>query len=95
MGRRDNQISRSIVVAIQRDDQAQDNRLRFWKPIRTFFALYGLFLIKIRPELFKNLREKAWNLSDNEYRASFKDKSSLVPKGDMGYSGSVSRNSCS
>ncbi|ETI22504.1 hypothetical protein G647_06579 [Cladophialophora carrionii CBS 160.54] len=89
MGRRDDQISRSIVFAVQRDDQAQDNRLRFWKPIRTFFALYGLFLIKIRPELFRNLREKTWNLSDKGYKASFKDKNSLVSQGDMGYSGST------
>ncbi|KIW67054.1 hypothetical protein PV04_06331 [Phialophora macrospora] len=88
MGRRDDQISRSIVVAVRRDDETQDKRLRFWKPIRTFFALYGLFLIKIRPELFKNLREKTWNLSDSEYKTSFQDKNSLVSKADMGYSGS-------
>jgi hypothetical protein len=89
MGRRDDKISRSIVVAVRQDDDAVDDRLRFWKPVKTFFALYGLLLIRVRPELFKNLRTKTWNLSDQEYRASFKDKDALASKGDMGYSGSV------
>lgn len=96
MGRRDKQISQSIVSAVQRrdEDKAQtqlDNspRLRLWRPLQTLFALYGLLLVRNQPELFKNLRNKTWNLSDEEYRASFKDKDALVSKGDMGYSGSV------
>ena len=69
MGRRDDQISRSIVFAIQRDDKAPDKRVRLWKPIKTFFALYGLFLTKLRPELFQDLRNKTWQLSEEEYKA--------------------------
>ncbi|KAH0844938.1 putative phosphatidylinositol-4-phosphate 5-kinase core protein [Fonsecaea pedrosoi] len=86
--RRDQKISRSIVFAIQQDDEAE-KRVRLWRPIKTFFALYGLLLIRLRPELFKRLRNRTWLLSDDEYRASFKDKASLVSKGDMGYSGST------
>ncbi|KAJ9607982.1 hypothetical protein H2200_008061 [Cladophialophora chaetospira] len=91
MGRRDNQISRSITVAIRRDDKEQDNfnRLRFWKPVKTFFALYGLLLVRIRPDLFRKLRQETWHLSDEQYKASFEDKRALVSKGDMGYSGST------
>ncbi|KIW95428.1 uncharacterized protein Z519_04012 [Cladophialophora bantiana CBS 173.52] len=89
MGRhRDNKISRSIVSAIQEDNKTQ-RRLRLWRPLKTFFALYGLLLIRLRPELFKRLREKICKLSDDEYKASFKDKDALVAKGDMGYSGST------
>ncbi|OAP60581.1 hypothetical protein AYL99_05583 [Fonsecaea erecta] len=86
--RRDKKITRSIVRAIQQDDHSE-RRLRLWRPLKTFFALYGLLLIRLRPELFKKLRNKTWNLSDDDYKSSFTDKDSLVPKGDMGYSGST------
>jgi hypothetical protein len=89
-GRRDKRISRSIVYAILWDDEAADKRFRIWRPLRTFFRLYGLVLTRQRPELFRNLRVESWNLSDDEYRSSFKDADCLLPKGDMGYSGSVS-----
>jgi hypothetical protein len=88
MGRRDGKISGAIARSIQ-DDTQQDKRWRLWKSIKAFFALYGLLLIRLRPGLFRNLRSKKWGLSEDEYKASFKDKNSLVSKGDMGYSGSV------
>lgn len=89
MGRRDDQISHSIILAVRADDKA-DNRHRFWRPVRKFFALYALFLARFRPELFQKLRDQTWKLSDEEYKSSFKDSDALVSKGDMGYSGSVS-----
>ncbi|KIW32180.1 uncharacterized protein PV07_03741 [Cladophialophora immunda] len=86
--RRDKKISRSIIFAIQQDDTSE-KRLRLWRPLKTFFALYGLLLIRLRPELFKRLRNQTWHLPDEEYRSSFGYKDSLVSKGDMGYSGST------
>ncbi len=85
---RDKRISRSIVYAILSDDEA-DKRFRIWRPLRTFFRLYGLVLTRQRPELFRKLRTETWNLPEDEYRSSFKDADSLMPEGDMGYSGSV------
>ncbi|KIW52913.1 hypothetical protein PV05_08521 [Exophiala xenobiotica] len=85
---RDKRISRSIVYAILSDDEA-DKRFRIWRPLRTFFRLYGLVLTRQRPELFRKLRTETWNLPEDEYRSSFKDADSLMPEGDMGYSGST------
>lgn len=87
--RREKKISRSIVNAILHDDEA-DKRFRLWRPIRTFFRLYGLILSRTRPELFRRLRNQPWGISEDEYKSSFMEDDSLIPKGDMGYSGSVS-----
>ena len=93
MGRRDKKISRSIVFAILQGDEA-DQKFRLWRSIRTFFALHGLVLTKLRPDLFRKLRTQTWEISDDEYRSSFKYSDFLAGKGDMGYSGSV-RSTCS
>ncbi len=87
MGGRDIRISRSIVSAILSND---DDRLTAWRAIQRFFALYGLYLVRFRPELFRRLRNQVWGLPDEEYRSSFQTGEALIPKGDMGYSGSVS-----
>ncbi|EXJ81649.1 hypothetical protein A1O1_07714 [Capronia coronata CBS 617.96] len=89
MGRRDENISRSIVLAILRDDSKADSGFRIWRPLRRFFALYGLVLTRIRPELFQRLRNKTWGISEEDYKASFMGNESLIQKGDMGYSGST------
>ena len=91
MGRRNDQISRSIIVAILEHDDLSSKPLGFWKPVKSFFALFGLLLIRIRPDLFEKLRIETWNLTDQGYKDSFNDKDALVMKGDMGYSGSVGR----
>lgn len=94
MGRRDAKISRSIALAVRSDDNdnksQREKRVRLWRILRKFFALYGLVLTRYRPDLFKKLRSQSWELSDDEYKASFMDDDALIPKGDMGYSGSVS-----
>jgi len=96
--RRDDRISRSIVHAIQQQEDADagrpSSRLRLWRPLRTFFRLYGLVLVRYRPDLFRRLRSKTWGIKDDEYKASFKEADDLVPKGDMGYSGSVGHPGC-
>lgn len=93
MGYRDENISRSIVSAILRDDNDNKNRadtkLQLWKPLRAFFAIYGFVLTTVQPELFRKLRNKTWGISEDAYKASFEGKDSLTSKGDMGYSGSV------
>ncbi|KAK6379269.1 hypothetical protein LTS17_006187 [Exophiala oligosperma] len=87
---RDKRISRSIVYAILTDDETDPRRrIRIWRNILKFFRLYGLTLVRLRPELFRKLRTETWGLSTDEYKSSFVDADSLVPKGDMGYSGST------
>lgn len=88
--RRDENISRSIVLAILQDDNKADSRVRFWHRLRKLFAFYALVLTRFRPELFQKLRNRIWGISEEDYKASFEGSDSLIPKGDMGYSGSVS-----
>jgi hypothetical protein len=94
--RRDKKIARSIVLAILRDDKDNEKagrRARIWRRLRTFFRLSGLVLVKYCGDLFRRLRNETWGIPDDEYRASFNDDSdTLIPKGDMGYSGSVRTN---
>ncbi|KAJ4303976.1 hypothetical protein N0V88_001578 [Collariella sp. IMI 366227] len=60
-----------------------------------FFALYQLVLQKIRPADFANLRRKHWDVSDDDYLASFRPEEgepteqALQSIGDMGFSGST------
>ncbi|KIW99608.1 uncharacterized protein Z518_11021 [Rhinocladiella mackenziei CBS 650.93] len=88
MNRRDRKIARSIVFAILRDDKA-DKRFRLWRPVRIFFAIYGLLLAKYRPDLFQKLRTPIWKVSDDEYKSSFQEGDALSTRGNMGYSGST------
>ncbi|KIV79125.1 hypothetical protein PV11_06708 [Exophiala sideris] len=86
--RREKKIGRTILRAILEDDEA-DKKFRLWRPIRTFFKLYGIILTRTRPPLFRKLRNQSWGMSEDEYKSSFADDDSLVRKGDMGYSGST------
>ncbi|KAK4153576.1 hypothetical protein C8A00DRAFT_43523 [Chaetomidium leptoderma] len=60
-----------------------------------FFSLYQLALRKVRPADFARLRQKHWNVSDDDYTGSFQteedrsEEESLKPIGDMGFSGST------
>jgi hypothetical protein len=90
MRRRDIQITRSITSAIQQDDEVQARqRPQFWKAVKTFFAVWGLLLVRIQPDLFRKLRQDTFKLSDDEYGASISGDDALVSKGGMGYSGLV------
>lgn len=88
MTHRNRRVSSSVALAVVDDDEA-DNRLRIWRRLRAFFRLYGLVLIKVRPELFRGQRNQTWQIMDEEYKSSFTESDSLASKGDMGYSGSV------
>ncbi|KAL2410321.1 hypothetical protein ABEF95_007690 [Exophiala dermatitidis] len=87
MGSRDEYISRSIVLAVLQGDRA-DSGFRFWHWLRKIFALYALVLTRFRPDLFQRLRNQTWKISEDDYKASFQGENPLIPKGDMGYSGS-------
>ncbi|KAK5054515.1 hypothetical protein LTR84_001406 [Exophiala bonariae] len=90
MGRRQTQISRSIVTAIHGEEPKPKNAInRIIRSIRTFFYIYGLILVKYRPELFQKLRDNVWNIIDSEYHSSFETDHDLRAMGDMGYSGST------
>ena len=90
MGRREKNISQSIVTAIQDDHpQPKSTLRRILRSIRTFFYIYSLVVAKYRPELFQNLRDIVWGIIDAEYVSSFDTSDALKPMGDMGYSGST------
>lgn len=90
MARRQSQISRSIVSAIHDEEAKPKSAIsRIIRSIRTFFYIYGLILVKYRPELFQKLRENTWNILNAEYQSSFDTSHDLRAMGDMGYSGST------
>jgi hypothetical protein len=88
---RQQKVARSIVYAILENDGAKVRSLlsRILTAIAYFFALYQLSLIRLRNDVFKNLRNK-WQVDDEDYKDSFGKKDGLQAKGDMGFSGSVS-----
>lgn len=90
MGFRDKKISRSIVSAINNDNRKQRKvSQQALQSIRAFFYIYSLVLAKHRPDLFEKLKEKTWNISQDEYLSSFHIEDALKAMGDMGYSGST------
>lgn len=90
MGRREKKVSLSIVSAIHDDEPQPKGALgRILRSIRTFFYIYGLVLVKYRPELFQKLRDTMWDITDAEYQLSFDTGDALTAMGDMGYSGST------
>jgi hypothetical protein len=88
---RQQKVARSIVYAILENDGAELRSLlsRILAAIASFFALYQLQLIRLRNDIFEQLREK-WQVDDEYYKDSFGKKDSLEANGDMGFSGSVS-----
>jgi hypothetical protein len=88
---RQQKVARSIVYAILENDGAKVRSLlsRILAAIASFFALYQLQLIRLRNDIFEQLREK-WQVDDEYYKDSFGKKDSLEANGDMGFSGSVS-----
>jgi hypothetical protein len=96
---RDKSIARSVVRAITANEGA---KIRSKSPLAyilalfwALFSLYQLPLHKIRPKVFSDLRQKSWDVEDEEYIASFqpdegeRPENTLNPIGDMGFSGSV------
>lgn len=91
-------IARSVVRAIIIDAKRRSRSpLAFLLAlISTVFSLYQLPLHKHRADVFAGLRQKQWQLDEDDYIASFrpeeggKPEDVLSPLGDMGFSGSVS-----
>lgn len=91
-------IARSIVQTIVHGGKRRARSRPFaWllTLIATIFSFFELPLHKHRAELFSNLRQKYWDLDDNDYVSSFtpdeisKPEDMLDKMGDMGFSGSV------
>jgi hypothetical protein len=92
MGRRDNLISKSILQAIFRD--RKPSKRTILGRIFAFFTVFQLHLARYKDELFTRLRDKIWEMDEDEYRESFRGqdvKGKLKSVGDLGYSGSVWR----
>ncbi|KAK8050127.1 hypothetical protein PG994_011857 [Apiospora phragmitis] len=100
MGKRENQIAKSIIYVIINNDedghpiQRQTVLGRIW----SIFNLYWLTFQLVREDLFRDLRE-FWAIKSSDYKDSFTPASAasrnsdkappLQPMGDMGYSGST------
>jgi hypothetical protein len=91
MGRRDRLISKSILCALFHEP-SEDKRTALAR-ILAFFTFFQLKLEKYRPDTFKKLRHETWELNEEEYKESFRQKEKsgggLNPVGDLGYSGST------
>lgn len=95
MGRQE-AIARSIVLAITGQAESTSGLLpRIFALLLSFFSLYQLPLQKIQAKVFAGLRQKNWNVNDEDYVAAFTPKpgkqvdDELKAIGDMGFSGSV------
>ncbi|KAL2135943.1 hypothetical protein VTI74DRAFT_6171 [Chaetomium olivicolor] len=97
MGRKE-RIARSIARAIINTNgtkKPSSNPLGIlFALFSTFFTLYQLFLRKIRPADFANLRRNHWDVTDDDYLRSFQPEGepceeALKAIGDMGFSGST------
>jgi hypothetical protein len=91
MGRRDNQISISILSAIFHDQNHDDRRTVLGR-ILAFFSFFRIILARYKDELFERLRVDEWEIDEDEYRESFRSNGKdekLKAVGDLGYSGSV------
>ncbi|KAE9964162.1 hypothetical protein BLS_008587 [Venturia inaequalis] len=91
MGRRDNQISKSILEAIFHDPEHDDKRT-FIVRILAFFSFFRIILARYADSVFKRLRAEEWEIDEDEYRESFRSNGKdeeLKAVGDLGYSGST------
>ncbi|RBR05522.1 uncharacterized protein FIESC28_11333 [Fusarium coffeatum] len=86
---RSSRISVSIANAICRRHGSSKKGLI--KSIIAFFRLFRLLLSRYRSVDFLALRKEVWQIDEDEYAQSFETdtKESLVPVGDLGYSGST------
>lgn len=96
MGRRQRLISTSILGAIfkTRVSTDPDKKPGLLARILAFFSVFSLALSRYRAELFKHLRNKIWEIEEEDYTESFRSPSKgkrtdLISVGDLGYSGSV------
>ncbi|KAK4099022.1 SAICAR synthase-like protein [Parathielavia hyrcaniae] len=98
MGRQE-KIARSVVHTIVKTNGANKRSIGplgvLLALFSAVFSLYQLALRKVRPADFANLRRKYWDVSDDDYTASFRTgegkagAESLKAIGDMGFSGST------
>ncbi|KAK7988275.1 hypothetical protein PG989_008590 [Apiospora arundinis] len=100
MGKREEQIAKSIIyVIINTDENGKPiQRQTVLSRILSIFNLYWLTLQLVREDLFRGLRE-FWAIKSSDYKDSFTPASAasrnkkkaplLQPLGDMGYSGST------
>ena len=87
-------LRRAVVAAILEALLQNPNILSFLGRIFAFFTLIRVPLRRFKPELFKELRQKAWSIDEDEYRKSFQiedenGKQNLHSLSELGYSGSV------
>lgn len=97
MGRQE-AIARSIVRAVlgSAKNQSQSPLTYILTLFWSLFSFYQLPLHKIRPAVFSDLRQKNWELNDEDYISAFqaeggagtKQEDALTSIGDMGFSGS-------
>jgi hypothetical protein len=92
MGRRDTLISKSILRALFHDPAEEDKRTLL-ASILAFFTFFQLKLSRYKADVFKDLRHTTWQLNEDEYKESFRQKDKrgggLNAAGDLGYSGST------
>ncbi|KAK6842938.1 SAICAR synthase-like protein [Apiospora arundinis] len=100
MGKREEQIAKSIIyVIINTDENGKPiQRQTVLSRILSIFNLYWLTFQLVREDLFRGLRE-FWAIKSSDYKDSFTPASAasrnkkkaplLQPLGDMGYSGST------
>ncbi|KAF2639298.1 SAICAR synthase-like protein [Massarina eburnea CBS 473.64] len=96
MGRRQRLISTSILRAIfkAKTSSDPDKRPGLLARILAFFSVFSLALSRYRADLFRHLRNKIWQIEEEEYTESFRSPSKgkrtdLISVGDLGYSGST------
>ncbi|KAH8818681.1 hypothetical protein DL96DRAFT_1470881 [Flagelloscypha sp. PMI_526] len=77
-------ISRAILRA-----KLEPESHTVWNYLNSFFCIWALELYPYQQNLFRKLRLDSWEVKDDAYKDSFKDKDSLQAVGDMGYSGST------
>ncbi|CAI6269589.1 unnamed protein product [Periconia digitata] len=96
MGRRQRLISTSILRAIFQTKKSSDPATGpgLLARIFAFFSVFSLALSRYRADLFEYLRNKIWEIEEEEYTESFRSPSKgkrtdLISVGDLGYSGST------
>jgi hypothetical protein len=91
MGRRQYALSKSIQFALFRDPNTF--RKTLLGQVLAFFSLFYLKLLRYKADIFRKLRNEAWEISEEQYRACFlswEDNAlPLQPMGVLGFSGSV------
>jgi hypothetical protein len=95
---REELIAHSVVRALvpQPEERPQTLLRKFLAALSALFAVFQLCLYRVSPGVFADLRQKKWELKDDDYVSSFVKgeadegkEDALHSIGDMGFSGSV------